>query len=567
MPFRIMKLLSPCIKYLFDTELITPKSLLLWPRLFMTFLSFICDFCVYKIACICYIRPWQCVEVFAGSYIMLVYATKTFSNSVELILQCILLCRVCVSMIETTKTIRTERVLDNLYESSDTMKEKVKVARTKKKLPAYNFGDSFSLSVLITIGIFIRPTFICFAFVPLAYWLQRGVVTRQISFSYFNYRCFSLVPGIFLTATACILIDSFYYDTVTFTELMLGNVTVKSFTVTPINFVFYNFKTSNVAEHGLHPYLLHILVNIPILHGILGILGLWFVSRYFASFIYHPLTKKPNIASMASMLLLSFIFPVLVLSIIPHQEPRFLLPTLPPLAILLSEKVSIYSLSKLKFTKHFIFLCWQTWNVLCVIFYGFLHQGGVTKTMIFIHDYVALQDVTNDYHVFFSHTYTPPTFLLNRKIPVLADTEYGGKYRFEKSITIHDLGSSLDIDEIYEKLNVSFPPQKWSNKVYTILCIPASLSLDLEDSANSKNASVKRIIRMPGHFTAEKIPPFHLSKTLATKECNEACQLSRRIKEFSIDVYMVSFNSSLDAVSLIKPIDNKVDSKKDRDEL
>ncbi|RXG69313.1 60S ribosomal protein L37 [Armadillidium vulgare] len=542
LPYLLLRYVSPIIKYIYGIDIMTPKVLIIAPRLFMTLLSFICDFCVFKIASLSYVRPWQCVEVFAGSYIMLVYSTRTFSNSIELVLYSLLLWRVCLSMVDSCKIIRRENVLQDLYETAETMKEKVKIARYKSKLPPYNYVDSFFISVIITFGFFVRPTFTIYSFIPLSYWLQRGVITRELDFSYFNWRCISLVPGILVTFVVCMLTDSFYYNTLTLKELLLGNVTVASFTITPLNFLLYNAKADNLAEHGYHPYFLHIAVNIPLLHGVLGLIGLWSVSKYFSHFIFRRMTAKPKIYSMATMLLASFIVPVFALSFIPHQEPRFLLPTLLPLVLLHSDKISIYALPKFRFTKHFIFLLWQSWNIVCVVFFGFLHQGGVTKTMEYVHDYVAAQPPSHKFEVFFSHMYTPPTFLLMRKIPVIGTTEEGRKFKVERNVIVHDLGSSFEVDELFDKL-VEQRLKNNHNATDVILCITASLSEDLKTNL-PHNVTLTLLKKLPGHFSMERLPDFDIKETDITESCNKACIITKRVKEFSVDIFLVNFKAN-----------------------
>lgn len=51
-------------------------------------------------------------------------------------------------------------------------------------------------------------------------------------------------------------------------------VGMNNFVVTPVNFLKYNANTKNLETHGLHPRLLHFLVNVPLLFSILGIIGL-----------------------------------------------------------------------------------------------------------------------------------------------------------------------------------------------------------------------------------------------------------------------------------------------------
>ncbi|XP_042882765.1 GPI mannosyltransferase 4-like [Penaeus japonicus] len=541
-PYVVIRYATAVASY-FDFEILTPRVLLLAPRIYMTLLSFIADFCIYRIARMCYIRPWQCVEVFASSYIMLVYATRTFSNSLELILIAILYWRVCESMVESGKVMKQENILKDLYETADTMQEKVKLMRMKSKLPPYNYVDSAIISAVVTLGVFIRPTFLAFSFVPVAYWLQRGVVTKELDFSYFHLRCMSLLPGVVTVFLMCMLADSFYYGSLTFTELLYWNVTSNSFTVTPINFLMYNMKEENLATHGLHPHYLHLVVNVPILHGVLGVLGLWSVSKYAANFCLNTISKKPKVYSVATMLLLSFIFPVMALSLIPHQEPRFLLPTLIPLVILHADDIFLYSPSKRRLTKHFIFAMWHVWNIFCVIVFGFLHQGGVTKTMFQVHEHILERPAHTNMHIVFSNMYTPPTFLLLRRVNVIAKTDEGRKYRIAKSVFTYNAGGSRSVDDLHE-IAAEVYSEAITNSTKAadvLLCLPASLTQELFRS-KPENVSLIRLQRVRGHLTLEDPPDLSLNGANFTRSCGQLCQFLDRLDQFSIDIIRMKFD-------------------------
>ena len=519
-----------------------PNVLLVAPRVFMTLLSFIADYSMYRIAQLCYLRPWSCVEVFASSYIMLVYATRTFSNTLELILMSLLLWRVCESMVDSTKIIRKETILQDLYESADTVQDKVKLARMKSKLPPYNFVDSTIISVVVTYGTFVRPTFVVFSFVPVAYWLQRGVVTREVSFSYFNLRFLSLLPGAVMVFLTCVLADSFYYGALTTTELIFWNVTARSFVVTPVNFLMYNAQEDNLAVHGLHPHYLHLLVNLPMLHGVLGLLGLWSVSKYVVSLVTGSMTKKPKVFSLATMLLASFIVPVLLLSLVPHQEPRFLLPTLLPLVLLHSDHVLILTGRRIKMTKHFFFLSWHVWNIVCVVFFGFLHQGGVTKTLMQVHHHALHRPPQTNSHVLFSAMYTPPTFLLVRRLTVTTQAEDGRRYRMEKSLFTYDTGGArhpADLHRLAAKVHRQ-AHQNSTRDVEVLICLPASLSEELH-LATPENVTLERLQRIRGHLTLENPPDLSLTGLTFTSSCGKVCHFLRHLDQFSIDIISVTF--------------------------
>ncbi|KAK3873066.1 hypothetical protein Pcinc_021900 [Petrolisthes cinctipes] len=542
LPFLVLKSLAPLVSSTLGYDLLSPRVLLVAPRIFMTLFSFLADYSVYRAARLCYLRPWTCVEVFASSYVMLVYATRTLSNTVELVLMAVVIWRVCESMVDSTKVIRKDNILKDLYENVSSVQERVRVARMRSRLPTYNYVDSALLSVLVTYGIFVRPTFLVYSFVPLAFWLQRGVVTKELDFSHFNLRCLSLLPGIFITFIICVLADSFYYGSITFTELVHWNVTGHSFVITPFNFLLYNSKQNNLAVHGLHPYYLHLAVNIPLLHGILGILGLYTVSRYITSFIIHNMTRKPRVSSIATMLLASFIVPVLILSVVPHQEPRFLLPTLPPLVLIHADSVVILSARRIKATQHLAFLTWHVWNILCVVFFGFLHQGGVTKTMLQVHQHSLQMPPHTNTHVIFSRLYSPPTYLLAQQLGVVAETE-GHKYLMTRSIFAYDAGGRQPVESLHQ-LAAKIHYQALSNSsrgAEVVVCLPASVSGELF-STQPAQIKLRLLHRIRGHLTLEDPPDLSLATIPVTESCSHLCQFMRRLDQFSVDIISVEFD-------------------------
>ena len=65
--------------------MVGPYLVLLIPRLAMLALSFSIDYCVYKI-CVLYKHSYnRCLTTLASSYVMLVYSTRTFTNTLEMV--------------------------------------------------------------------------------------------------------------------------------------------------------------------------------------------------------------------------------------------------------------------------------------------------------------------------------------------------------------------------------------------------------------------------------------------------------------------------------------------------
>ena len=84
-PLFLLKWLNYVIAFITGWTILGPYLIHLVPRLVMLALSFISDFTVYQI-CNLYKHSYnQCLTTLASSYVMLIYSTRTFSNSVELV--------------------------------------------------------------------------------------------------------------------------------------------------------------------------------------------------------------------------------------------------------------------------------------------------------------------------------------------------------------------------------------------------------------------------------------------------------------------------------------------------
>lgn len=112
-PYSLVNILSPHYSHVFGRPLRTPYVLLVLPRLVMCSLSFVSDYCLYKICCL-YSQNYRVrLITYASSYVMLTYATHTFSNSIELVLVSLLLYYVSSCMALTEKV----RLSNNYFSS------------------------------------------------------------------------------------------------------------------------------------------------------------------------------------------------------------------------------------------------------------------------------------------------------------------------------------------------------------------------------------------------------------------------------------------------------------------
>lgn len=98
-PLTFLKILS----FFFGPSWRSTYCVLLFPRLVLCILSFVSDYCLYRI---CYLFGQNFrrrLLVFASSYVTLIYGARTFSNTLEMLLLNILLCLVASCMAESEK--------------------------------------------------------------------------------------------------------------------------------------------------------------------------------------------------------------------------------------------------------------------------------------------------------------------------------------------------------------------------------------------------------------------------------------------------------------------------------
>lgn len=167
--------------------------------------------------------------------------------------------------------------------------------------------------------------------------------------------------------------------------------------ITPLNNLRYNSQTSNLAEHGLHPHYQHIFVNLPQLLGPAMILLLT---------IGYPMTLDGMKAMFSNSRLTAAASGTLILSLIPHQEPRFLLPCVP---LLLTCVRLPYSVE----WRRYFWITWIIFNATFGILMGIYHQGGIIPAQLAIPDLIQRTNASvSRVEVFWWKTYPPPTYLL-----------------------------------------------------------------------------------------------------------------------------------------------------------
>ncbi|XP_069755217.1 GPI mannosyltransferase 4-like [Narcine bancroftii] len=443
--FTVLKNLENC--GLFD-NIVNSYTLLVLPRFYLTCLSFILDYTVYSIACLWDADPWNALTLLSVSHVMLVFHTRTFSNSIEAGLFSLLLLLVAVDTKQTNVT-------------SD-------VGEKNRKKNVYLVG------ILLASGIFNRPTFLVYALVPVFLWLshdQKG--TFQFSFRTILSNMFGIFSSVIVTTFTFIMIDTLYFgvmiseihcflNTENAVHKHIANLR-QHVAVTPLNFIVYNLDWENLSSHGRHPWFTHLTVNGLVLFGTLhlsacasGIQIL--ISKLVRSGESHvPKGQQcEQRLAMTEYLILVYFVPMIVLSLFCHQEGRFLSPLIVPVVLhyILKHKT----------------LRWKTvivlFNILCSVFFGCLHQGGLIPCISYLEKALHLKDSVIDqeeYILIFYHTYMPPRHLLNVKTD-------------QESIRIIDLGGS-DVSVLNSTVNRFFGnfSSFENNQIYIYIIAPGTL--------------------------------------------------------------------------------------------
>lgn len=297
----------------------------------------------------------------ASSHVTNTFQVRPFSNSIEAVL-------VALSLLFLRK-INSVKTLDKSY-------------------------FLHLLAITFVTGIFSRPTFLIFG-APIAYQVALGTFTYARTATGWLRLA---VPPLLTAAGACaafLVADTLYF-----------RGTLDDLVVTPFNFLMYNFSSQNLAEHGLHPHWLHVLVNLPMLFGPWVI---WLVVRALVDSA--TLFNKKNDQSfevdvLHPTIIQMIILSLTVLSVQPHQEPRFLVPLLLPIIVLIANTGQLTHVGKAFWVSCSIF------NFVLAVLFGILHQGGVVPSLFYLHSVVADSSIVMRTNIIYWKTYIPPLHLL-----------------------------------------------------------------------------------------------------------------------------------------------------------
>ncbi|TFK19879.1 GPI mannosyltransferase 4 [Coprinopsis marcescibilis] len=262
------------------------------------------------------------------------------------------------------------------------------------------------LGFICAFGTFSRVTFPVYVILP-AYHLLPALKKRPATFMPL------ILAGVF-TATFCIYLDTQFYG-------------ASRPILTPLNSILYNTQSSNLAKHGLDPRWKHIGLNIHLLLGPAMI----------------PLILSTSKAYLNSLPILSSAGALVLLSILPHQEPRFLLPCVPLL------------LSAITIPRSKIWLAaWIIFNLAQAPIMGAYHQAGIAPATAYINQNTAATDIL------YWRCYMAPNWLMGPKV---------------RPLDIKDVRSPLeDLIEAIESSGLTCSSRPETKEVYIVAPLDAT---------------------------------------------------------------------------------------------
>ncbi|KAI4107581.1 MAG: hypothetical protein L6R37_001541 [Teloschistes peruensis] len=327
-------------------------------RLVMFILSFVLeDWAIHELVPSPQRRTSAMVLV-ASSYVTWTYQTHTFSNAVE-------------TLVVLWSIVMIQRILDNRVGSN-----------TRNAKHRSSLLSSALLGSLIAFGVFNRITFPAFLLPPFVYLLPHFIQKP--------FCLFATASTFLLTSCLAITIDTSFYNPPgsSIVQLLRTNPII-----TPLNSIHYNASAANLSLHGLHPPYQHLVASLPLLLGPALLL------------LYQ--IRKPTLS------ILSAFSATVLLSLIPHQEPRFLLPAVPLVLC------SVY-LPSSAVSKRYWFGTWIVFNAVLGVLMGIYHQGGVVPAQLWIRQQQQARGIRVT-DVFWWRTYSPPMWLLGGQEIVTVD--------------------------------------------------------------------------------------------------------------------------------------------------
>ncbi|KAI0825968.1 Alg9-like mannosyltransferase family-domain-containing protein [Irpex lacteus] len=347
------------------TRNVSSRAVFLLERLSALALSFVLDICVSQLVPI---ARSQALLLLASSHVVMTFQVRPFSNSVEACLVALAIAILGRMLISQRNNGPTDREIFSTQTSW--------------------------FAVIIVLGIMTRITFTAFVFPVAAEVLLLSLQVTRVSGRVSIRRWMQALTMPLCTGLVA-LCGAIAMDTLYFSGESLR------FVLTPYNNLLYNMSPDNLAKHGLHPRWLHIAVNMPLIVGP----GLIFYGILAARLFPLPSGYSYSTSCFIACTL-CIIFSLTVLSLQPHQEPRFLTPLVVPFVVLVTNSGYIEAVNRI------FLVTWIIGNAALTLLFGVLHQGGVVPSLLHLNGQISSLPSSHNYITLYWKTYMPPWHLL-----------------------------------------------------------------------------------------------------------------------------------------------------------
>ncbi|CAL8109627.1 unnamed protein product [Orchesella dallaii] len=340
---------------------------------------------------------------FSSSQVLLVFVTRTHPSSLNLLLFASLLYLVSESFYSYDSYIP---ILEK-YKKAQTPLERVQYLREMKKTKYSCIHKLNLITLIIVIGLFNDPEFfLSYACIPLFFYMQRGISHPLIGMKYFHARIFAFIAYFFLFSIPFILWDSFYFGKLCLNDFRTLNISPESFVATPVN--YFAMKDSPFRDLAAYP---KIFVMYLLLFNVLGVMGLVSFLKELYDIFFAEWRHKPNMDSHWTFMNCSLFLPLffLIRGNGLNTSPFDLVPLIFPLVYMHGHKIPLVSRFSYK-----IGFSWFLCNILGVLFWGYVSQGGIITSFLDLYDKLVPIRF-NETHVditFSQMSAIPPTFIL-----------------------------------------------------------------------------------------------------------------------------------------------------------
>lgn len=218
--------------------------------------------------------------------------------------------------------------------------------------PRHHGADAHAFLWIVAVTCFIRPT-AAILWLPLCIIHMRKSAHSIVELLVKRYLLIGMIVG-----AAAVALDSYAHG---------------SFIVTPVEFVRANILDGIAGFYGTHPWYWNVAIGLP---TILGPITLPFVLALVQT------VRNRDTYRDRFNLLITIVFTLLVYSLLPHKEFRFLLPLLPICLNITVAAISNWSRSASGWLIWFVALLLLVTNALPAVYLSWQHQRGTTDAMI-----------------------------------------------------------------------------------------------------------------------------------------------------------------------------------------